>query len=76
MYLNKKDKEHIQHLVFKDYCLCCNTKNKALEEGDYERHDNLIEHELYLYDLLVKKFSMNEKYLSDLQKKMFLNDTY
>lgn len=28
MYLNKKDREYVQHLIFKDYCLVCNTRIK------------------------------------------------
>lgn len=76
MYLNKKDKEYIQHLVFRDYCLTCNTRKKAFEEGNYERHDDLIREEMYLYDLLINKFNMNEDYLYNLQKKMYLYDTY
>ncbi|WP_286315381.1 hypothetical protein [Romboutsia ilealis] len=76
MYLNKKDKEYIQHLVFRDYCLTCNTRNKALEEGNYERHDYLIREEIYLRDLLINKFGMSENYLHSLQKKMYLHDTY
>lgn len=76
MYINKKDKEHIQRLVFKDYCLCCNTRNKALKEGDNKTHDDLINHELYLHDLLINKFGMSEKRLCDMQSKMYLNDTY
>lgn len=76
MYLNKKDKEYIQHLVFKDYCLTCNTRQKAECEGDYEKHDSLIGQELYLYNLLISKFGMSEEYLFNLQRKMYRHDTY
>lgn len=76
MYLNKKDKEFIQHLVFKEYCLCCNTRNKAEQEGDLNKASDLIGQELYLHDLLVNKFDMSENDIYNLQNKMYLNDTY
>ncbi len=76
MYLNKKDKEYIQHLVFKDYCLTCNTRKKAETEGDLNRASDLIGQEIYLYNLLIDKFGMSENCLYNLQKKMFLYDTY
>lgn len=76
MYLNKKDKEYIQHLVFKDYCLTCNTRNKAEQDGDLNKASDLIYQELYLKDLLVNKFGMSENYLHSQQKMMYLHDTY
>ena len=76
MYLNKKDKEYMKNLVFRAYCLTCNTREKALMEGNFEKHDSLISEEMYLHDLLINKFKMNEDYLYDLKSKMYLNDTY
>lgn len=47
MYINKKDKEYIQQLIFRDYCMCKNTKEKALKENNFEYADQLMEQELY-----------------------------
>ena len=76
MYLNKKDKEYIQHLVFKDYCLTCNTRQKAECEGDFNKANDLLYHELYLKELLINKFGMSEERLYNLQRKMYIHDTY
>ena len=76
MYINKKDKEYIQQLIFKDYCMCKNTKEKALKENNFEYADQLMEQELYLKELLLEKFKMNENHFNDLQNKMYLTKTY
>lgn len=76
MYLNKKDKEYIQNLVFKDYCLTFNSRIKAEEENNLDKAKDLLYNELYLKDLLINKFGITEKYLYDLQSKMYLNDVY
>lgn len=77
MYLNKKDREYVQHLIFKDYCLVCNTRIKLEDkQEDLNRANDLLYHELYLKELLINKFGMSEEHLYNLQRKMYIHDTY
>ena len=76
MYFNKRELDYLKDLVFKDYCTCHNTRVNAENEGNYDRANDLLYHELYLLELLSTKFKMGKTDIYNLQRKIYLDKTY
>ena len=76
MYINKKDMKYLEQLVINDYLVCCNTKRLADKENNLKYADELMYREMYIKELLLEKFKVNENYLEDIKNKMFLGVTY